>query len=58
MAATPDHVEQLVDTVYNCDSVVRVTSRVMSNSQLAVKCLGTTYNKSNKFVHDIIASDW
>jgi len=53
MAATPGHVEQLVDTTYNNDSVVRVTSRVMSDSELAVKCLGTIADhiyKCNKVV--------
>jgi len=46
MAATLDHVEQLVDTVYNSDSVV---SRVMSDSELAVKCLGTTADHINRY---------
>ena len=49
MAATPDHAEQLVDTVYNNDSVVRVTSRVMSDNELAVKCLGTTADHIYKY---------
>jgi len=45
MADTTD--EELVDIVYNNDSVVRVTGRVMSDSELALKSLGTTADQIN-----------
>ena len=57
MAAIPDHVEEFVDTLYNNDSVIRATSKVMSDSELVVESLGTTVdqiNKYNKVVHDNI----
>jgi len=47
MADTTD--EELMDIVYNNDSVVRVTSRVMSDSELALKSLGTTADQINKY---------
>ena len=59
MTATPDHVEQLVDTVYNNDSVVRVTSRVMSSSELAdiankvIEMVGD--NKVNVSNHNLLS---
>jgi len=49
MAVTLDHVEQLVHIVYNNGSVGRVTSGVMSDSELAVKCLGTTADHIHKY---------
>ena len=57
MAATPDHGEEFVDTLYN--NVIRATSKEMPDSELVVESLGTTtvdqINKYNKVVHDIVA---
>ena len=49
MAATPDHGEEFVDTLYNNDSVIRATSKVMSDSELVVKSLGTTVDHINRY---------